>query len=225
MAPGRRASVALQALEAGELAEAQHASVLLQQVHEVEEQEEEALESSGDGRPLIALVSHDNMKPLMATFAKTFQEQLKEFRLTGTGTTCGILRKVGLSPEEWPIPSGPLGGDQVLGGMMANGDIKALFFFRDPLSSHAHIADIEALSRLADVYQIYFCTNYRTSAAVLENLHKKVVAHGKGKNKPKAGGVRSSICVPSEMADLGQAVQENYKKTRQAAIAAATGGQ
>eukprot|EP00929_Paragymnodinium_shiwhaense_P124065 TRINITY_DN9897_c0_g1_i1.p1 TRINITY_DN9897_c0_g1~~TRINITY_DN9897_c0_g1_i1.p1 ORF type:complete len:246 (+),score=51.56 TRINITY_DN9897_c0_g1_i1:64-738(+) len=223
MAPGRRASVALQALETGGVADDKHASMLLQQVQEVEEEENEALDSSGSGsRPLIALVSHDNMKPLMATFAKTFQEQLKEFRLTGTGTTCGILRKVGLSPEEWPIPSGPLGGDQVLGGMMASGDIKALFFFRDPLSSHAHIADIEALSRLADVYQIYFCTNYRTSAAVLENLHKKVVAHGKGTTNPKAGG-RSSICVPSELADLGQAVQENYKKTRQAAIAAATG--
>eukprot|EP00929_Paragymnodinium_shiwhaense_P002334 TRINITY_DN10255_c0_g2_i2.p1 TRINITY_DN10255_c0_g2~~TRINITY_DN10255_c0_g2_i2.p1 ORF type:complete len:750 (+),score=188.83 TRINITY_DN10255_c0_g2_i2:108-2357(+) len=226
---GRR-SVALQALETeGVVAAEKHASMLMEQVNEVQEEEAEALEAARSEerrRPLIALVSHDNMKPLMATFAKTFQEWLKEFRLTGTGTTCGILRAVGLSPEEWPIPSGPLGGDQVLGGMMANGDIKGLFFFRDPLSSHAHIADIEALSRLADVYQIYFCTNYRTSAAVLENLHKKLMASQKVKHNANGGGgggLRSSICVPSELADLGQAVQENYKKTRQAAIAAATG--
>jgi len=168
---------------------------------------QEADELDQEMKPMIALVSHDNMKPLMASFAKCYSEILSKFRLTGTGTTCKVLRTIGLEPEDMNVPSGPLGGDQVLGAMICDGTISALFFFQDPLSSHAHAADIGALSRLCNVYQIYFATNYRSAGAILDYLDNKRLA---------------SVRVPEGMnRDLGELVQEKYKQTRQLAVAAA----
>jgi methylglyoxal synthase len=218
-----RASMRLSVIVESDVSPSNRASLLLDMAREQETELEELMHDS-NVRPLLALVAHDNMKPLMATFAKSYQEQLADFRLTGTGTTCSMLRSIGLTPEDMSVPSGPLGGDQVLGGMIAEGGIKALFFFRDPLSAHAHTADIEALSRLSDVYQIYFSTNYRSAAAMLENLHKKLrdrlaqpsqTAHGLTPRQ------RASIVVPEQMADLGNVVQSAYKQTRQAAVKAA----
>jgi methylglyoxal synthase len=171
----------------------------------------EADEMDQATKPMIALVSHDNMKPLMAAFAKSYDNYLSNFRLTGTGTTCKVLRSIGLEPEDHDVPSGPLGGDQVLGAMICRGDIRALFFFQDPLSSHAHAADISALSRLCNVYQIYFATNYRSAGAILQQLNTNIFQRQRG-----------SVLVPDGMStDLGQAVQKKYKETRELAIAAA----
>jgi methylglyoxal synthase len=54
--------------------------------------------------------------------------------------------------------------------MIAAGSIRAIIFFRDPLSAHPHHADIEALGRLADVYQVPFATNPATAEAILANF-------------------------------------------------------
>ena len=75
---------------------------------------------------MIALVAHDGMKKLMGTFVECHKTLLAEFRLTGTETTCRLLRALGLVPEDLLVPSGPLGGDQVLGGLVTTGQIKAL---------------------------------------------------------------------------------------------------
>merc|ERR1712232_618567 len=84
--------------------------------------------------------------------------------------------------------------------------LSALFFFQDPLSSHVHAADIEALSRLCNVYQIYFSTNYRTSGAVLEHLHRKHIV-------PDSRSV--SVRVLDGMStDIGGMIQENYRQTQ-----------
>ena len=68
------------------------------------------------------------------------------------------------------VKSGPLGGDQAIGHMISTGNIRGIIFFRDPLSAHPHHADIEALGRLCDVYQIPLATNPATGIAVLEYL-------------------------------------------------------
>ncbi|MBT5690200.1 MAG: methylglyoxal synthase, partial [Opitutae bacterium] len=68
------------------------------------------------------------------------------------------------------VKSGPLGGDQAIGQMISTDNIKGIIFFRDPLSPHPHHADIEALGRLCDVYQVPLATNPATATAVLDYL-------------------------------------------------------
>mmetsp|Transcript_91138 Transcript_91138/g.208927 ORF Transcript_91138/g.208927 Transcript_91138/m.208927 type:complete len:239 (+) Transcript_91138:80-796(+) len=146
--------------------------------------------------PLLALVAHDNMKGMMKQFALVHKALLKDFRLTGTGTTCKMLSSIGLQPVG-QTKSGPLGGDQEIGAMICREELQGIFFFRDPLSAHAHIADIEALMRLADCYQVYHCTNYRSAAAVLTVMHDRLKTAAQG-------GVRRSVALPEGVAGLKQ---------------------
>lgn len=84
-----------------------------------------------------------------------------------TGTTgTAIFQNMGITISR-KVSSGPLGGDQVIGSMVASDNILAVFFFRDPLSPHAHHADVEALGRVCDVYRIPFATNVGTAKVVL----------------------------------------------------------
>jgi methylglyoxal synthase len=71
--------------------------------------------------------------------------------------------------------SGPLGGDQEVGALIAKGQMDAIFFFRDPLTSQPHEPDVNALLRLCDVYHIPVATNTESANAILYYLmnHKK----------------------------------------------------
>merc|ERR1712125_229689 len=86
-----RKSVVFQADCMGDLEnEDSRAEILLKQAQEEQELDAMAMDEAAqddEARPLIAMVAHNNMKPLMATFANSYKELLKEFRLTGTGTT------------------------------------------------------------------------------------------------------------------------------------------
>jgi methylglyoxal synthase len=68
------------------------------------------------------------------------------------------------------VASGPLGGDQEIGGAGARGEVAAIFFFRDPLSSHPHEADIQALARLTDMHDVAIATNRQTATALVYAL-------------------------------------------------------
>ena len=87
-----------------------------------------------------------------------------------TGTTGRSLKnKLDIHVEKL-VASGPLGGDQAIGGLISEGRISAIFFFKDPLSSHAHASDIEALTRLCDVHQIPYATNAASAQGLLMSL-------------------------------------------------------
>lgn len=120
--------------------------------------------------PCLALVAHDAKKDAMADFAAEHEALLKSSTLFATGTTGGRImdRCPGLTVTR--LKSGPLGGDQQIGAMIAEGRVDALFFFVDPLSPHPHDVDVKALTRLALVYDIPLALNRATAEALIRQL-------------------------------------------------------
>jgi len=117
----------------------------------------------------IALIAHDKKKELIIDFCKKFKNKFAKHNLYATGTTGAMIREnVGL--EITCLKSGPMGGDQEIGGMIANGKIDMVIFMRDPLTSMPHEPDISALLRLCDVYNIPLATNLETAKLFVNNL-------------------------------------------------------
>ena len=127
-------------------------------------------ENYSDNRKYLALIAHNNMKASLMKFCTLHTEKLEKFPLIATGTTGSMLfANTGLSLSK-KVASGPLGGDQAVGTLISTKNICGVIFFRDPLSSHPHHADIEALGRLCDVYQVPFATNPQSGEAILDYL-------------------------------------------------------
>jgi len=131
----------------------------------------------GDQNRYVALIAHNAMKPVLVDFATTNRARLETFPLVATGTTGTLLHNSTGLVLSRKVQSGPLGGDQAIGSLIASGNIRAVIFFRDPLSAHPHHADIEALGRLCDVYYVPFATNPATASAVLSQLESGTVSH------------------------------------------------
>jgi methylglyoxal synthase len=118
----------------------------------------------------LALVAHDAKKNSMADFAALHEAILRPFTLFATGTTGGRVMERCPSLTVTRLKSGPLGGDQQIGAMIAEGRIDALFFFVDPLSPHPHDVDVKALMRLALVYDIPMALNRTTADRLIMSL-------------------------------------------------------
>ena len=123
----------------------------------------------------IALVAHDNMKSDMVAWVKWNYQKLSGHRLICTGTTGRLVKDtmdrsaVGDIDEETEmvrLKSGPLGGDQQLGALIADGEVDVLIFFWDPMGQHPHDVDVKALLRIAVLYNIPTASN-RSSADYL----------------------------------------------------------
>jgi methylglyoxal synthase len=110
----------------------------------------------------IGLVAHDNKKPDLMEWARHNQRLLAAHNLVATGTT-GTLLEEELGVGVLKLQSGPLGGDQQLGALIAEGEIDFLVFFWDPLEPQPHDPDVKALLRLAVVWNIPMACN-RASA-------------------------------------------------------------
>lgn len=120
----------------------------------------------------IALVAHDGRKEELLNWVKYNASILSKHTLYATGTTGRIIEELeidGEHPFEGKVTrllSGPLGGDQQIGSMIAEGKINMLVFFCDNLIVQGHQNDVSALTRLAALYNIAFATN-RTTADML----------------------------------------------------------
>ncbi|MFC4022961.1 methylglyoxal synthase [Oceanobacillus longus] len=119
----------------------------------------------------IALIAHDKKKDDMINFSIAYSHILNSHQLFATGTTGKLISKAtGLNIHKFQ--SGPLGGDQQIGAMIANNKMDMVIFFRDPLTAQPHEPDVSALMRLCDVYQIPLATNIAASEIFLHGLER-----------------------------------------------------
>lgn len=134
----------------------------------------------------IALVAHDARKQELVDWCTHNAQWLSKHTLYGTGTTAKLLSNIPVINDTsnllentitsaWytmplnvnPLLSGPLGGDQQIGAMIAEGKIDVLIFFCDNLVTQGHQQDVSALSRLASLYNIAFATNRTTADMII----------------------------------------------------------
>lgn len=118
----------------------------------------------------IALVAHDQKKDDMVAFAQRHEALLSRCRLVATGTTGTRIAEANPTLNVQRLRSGPLGGDQQIGAMIAEGAIDALVFFVDPLTPMPHDVDVKALMRLAIVYDIPMALNGATAEILLNTV-------------------------------------------------------
>ena len=117
----------------------------------------------------IALIAHDKKKDAMISLAIKYREVLAPHELYATGTTGTlVMGETGLKITR--MKSGPLGGDQQIGSMIAEGELDLVLFLRDPLTAQPHEPDVSALLRLCDVQNIPLATNVKSAEIMLDRL-------------------------------------------------------
>lgn len=123
------------------------------------------------GGKCIALIAHDQKKDAMAEFARRNQNALADWHIVATGTTGGRVLDACPDLKVTRLKSGPLGGDQQIGAMIATGDIDMVIFFIDPLTPMPHDVDVKALTRLAVLYDIPMALNEATADRLIKTLN------------------------------------------------------
>jgi methylglyoxal synthase len=113
-------------------------------------------------RKRIALVAHDQRKEDLLTWVKYNADLLSRHELYATGTTGNIISEK-CSIDIHRLKSGPLGGDQQLGAMIANGELDILIFLWDPMTTQPHDVDVKALLRMSVLYNLPVACNRSTA--------------------------------------------------------------
>ena len=117
----------------------------------------------------IALIAHDKKKSDMINLAIKYKDVLSNHELYATGTTGTlVMGETGLKINR--MKSGPLGGDQQIGSMIADSLLDMVIFLTDPLTSQPHEPDISALLRLCDVINIPVATNISSAEILLNSI-------------------------------------------------------
>jgi methylglyoxal synthase len=118
----------------------------------------------------IAIIAHDGKKEDIVKFLIKNREILQQERIQfiATGTTGGRAEEAGFKTRR--MLSGPLGGDAQIAGRVAEGKTQMVLFFKDPLSSHPHEADVNMLIRVCDVHNVPLATNEATAQLLLNAI-------------------------------------------------------
>ncbi len=125
----------------------------------------------------IALVAHDNRKKDLIEWIEWNYTSIIRHKLICTGTTGAMVEqalKNKLKKEEFDfsivkLKSGPLGGDQQLGAMIAEGKIDVIIFLWDPMEPHPHDVDVKALLRIAVLYNVPIACNRATADFIISS--------------------------------------------------------
>ena len=126
----------------------------------------------------IALIAHDKKKQDMTSLAVKYKEVLSKHDLYATRTTGTlIMGETGLAINR--MKSGPVGGDQQIGSMIACSELDLVIFLRDPLTAQPHEPDVSALLRLCDVVNIPLATNLASAEIMLTALGRNEIINRK----------------------------------------------
>ncbi|MBS5115551.1 MAG: methylglyoxal synthase [Erysipelotrichaceae bacterium] len=117
----------------------------------------------------IALIAHDCKKEEMIEFTKKYAPILKTHQLYATGTT-GLKIMENTDLKVTRFLSGPYGGDQQIGAMVATSKMDLVIFFRDPLTAQPHEPDVSALMRLCDVHNVPLASNINAAKIMIEGI-------------------------------------------------------
>ena len=115
----------------------------------------------------LALIAHDAKKDDMVAFCAAHAGFLGGCDIVATGTTGGLIAEADPALRIHRVKSGPLGGDQQIGALIAEGAVDAVIFLVDPLTPMPHDVDVKALMRLAIVYDIPMALNVATAELIL----------------------------------------------------------
>jgi methylglyoxal synthase len=117
-------------------------------------------------RKALALVAHDAKKDDLVQLVKVHKEELAEVDLIATRSTGQLIQeRTGL--PVMLLQSGPLGGDQQIGALIASEEVNAVIFLRDALAAGPHEPDVSPLLRVCDVHNVPLATNLATAKAIL----------------------------------------------------------
>jgi len=119
-------------------------------------------------RKRIALVAHDNKKKELVDWVETNRIELSRHELFATGTT-GKLMEEQLDRPVSKLLSGPIGGDQQIGAMIAQGSLDILIFFWDPMEAQPHDSDVKALLRVAMAWNCIVACDSATADFVVSS--------------------------------------------------------
>ena len=134
----------------------------------------------------IAFIAHDRKNDEMVNFVIAYEQVFQGHQLYSTGTTgTRIMNQTNLNIHRFQ--SGPLGGDQQIGALVAENEMDLIIFLRDPLMAQPHEPDINALLRLCDVQGIPLATNIATAEILVKALQRGDFAWRELQTKYKPG--------------------------------------
>lgn len=127
----------------------------------------------------IALVAHDNRKKDLIEWVEWNWDVLRQHKLICTGTTGRLVEQAlqnRMSEKDKAkinirkLKSGPLGGDQQLGAMIAEGEVDVIIFFWDPMQPQPHDVDVKALLRITVLYNVPTACNRSTADFIISSV-------------------------------------------------------